>query len=115
MKMRKINSCLLKVKTKCMKKYLSRIIIVAILLTAVSCNDHFRFVISPIPGTPLMIRPITPGVGNIWIGGEWFWNGRNYAWRDGYWTLPLEGYEWFPGYWKKRNKGWFWEPGHWRK
>lgn len=89
---------------------------VAVLFTVLSsCNENFRFLISPIPQPHIIVRPVAPGPGNIWIEGEWFWNGRNYTWRQGYWTIPNNGYRWNPGLWKKRNAGWYWHPGHWKK
>ncbi|HEY8660458.1 MAG TPA: hypothetical protein VIL78_15595 [Hanamia sp.] len=98
-----------------MKKYLITMIFVTILFTLLSCNGHFRFLVDPIPSHPVIIQPMSPGAGNIWIGGEWFWNGSNYAWRDGYWARPLDGNRWVPGTWEKRNKGSYWKPGRWRK
>lgn len=98
-----------------MKKYLGKIVMGLLLLTAMSCNSHFRFFIDPLPGTPVVVHPVSPGIGYIWIDGEWFWNGRTYMWRDGYWTSPMHGHAWSPGQWKKSRSGWYWKGGYWRK
>lgn len=98
-----------------MKKKLSYIIMAVVVLIAASCNGHFRFIIDPIPGIPIVIQPTSPGAGYIWIGGEWFWNGNSYMWRDGYWTRPRDGHVWNPGHWRKSRGGWFWVPGYWRR
>jgi WXXGXW repeat (2 copies) len=103
-------------KIRYMKKKLGSIIIAVIVLTAASCNEHFRFIIDPIPpGIPIVIQPVSPGAGYIWIGGEWFWNGNAYTWRDGYWTRPHDRHVWSPGHWRKSRGGWFWVPGYWRR
>jgi hypothetical protein len=98
-----------------MKKYLGKISILLLLITTISCNGHFRFFVDPFPGMPVVIQPMSPGDGYIWIGGEWFWNGHTYMWRDGYWTRPLHGHTWTPGHWKKSRSGWYWAPGRWRR
>jgi len=98
-----------------MKKRINGVVILFLVMTAISCNSHFRFFVDPLPDTQIVIRPPVPGVGYIWIEGEWFWNGRTYKWRDGYWAKPAHGYNWKPGHWQKTGKGWYWVPGHWKR
>ena len=38
------------------------------------------------------VRPVSPGPGYVWIGGEWEWRGGNYHWRGGNWEQAREGH-----------------------
>jgi hypothetical protein len=98
-----------------MKQLINKIAVALLIISITSCNENFRFVISPRPLAPVITRPLSPGPAHIWIEGEWFWNGGSYTWRNGYWALPHNGYSWRPGLWKRRSNGWYWHRGHWKK
>jgi hypothetical protein len=47
--------------------------------------------------------PPTPGVGYVWIGGSWVWNGR-WVWEHGRWGRPPHpGAVWVPHRYETRN------------
>jgi hypothetical protein len=49
------------------------------------------------PPSPLVeVVPPSPGVGFIWIGGAWVWNG-SWVWESGHWDRPPHpGAIWIP-------------------
>jgi hypothetical protein len=59
------------------------------------------------------VRPVSPGPGYVWIGGEWEWRGGNYHWHEGNWEKAREGHTWKSGYWENGQKGYRWQKGHW--
>jgi hypothetical protein len=59
------------------------------------------------------LRPLAPGPGYIWIGGNWAWQLGRHVWIGGRWTLPPAGRVWVPGQWNHRGHGWRWHPGYW--
>jgi WXXGXW repeat (2 copies) len=94
-----------------MKNYL---IIAAFLSSAVlfsSCGP-VQFVSSR-PGDVMYNRPVAPGEGYIWIGGDWYWSGGNYQWREGRWDRPRAGHVWHEGNWSQGRRGYRWNRGHW--
>lgn len=76
-----------------------------------SCSGNYRFLVNPIPSAALIINPGGAVSGQIWISGDWIWNGSSYYWRDGYWRAPFPNRNWRPGYWQKRKNGYYWKPG----
>jgi hypothetical protein len=98
-----------------MKKFQNVIIASVFIFLLSSCETPQRFIVTTRLTPPFTVRPFSPGIGGVWIEGEWFWNGRNYDWRNGYWSHPINGYRWVPGNWKSRSSGWYWHTGHWRK
>jgi hypothetical protein len=65
------------------------------------------------PANVTYVRPVSPGSGYVWIGGEWEWTGGNYRWHEGSWQSHHEGRAWKSGYWENNHKGYRWHKGHW--
>ena len=99
--------------TDFMKKRYS-ILIICCLFLLLSCEGT-RFMIGTTPEPPITLRPLAPGIGYIWIEGEWFWNGATYQWRNGYWSHPVNHYRWVPGSWRSRHSEYYWNPGRWKR
>jgi len=57
----------------------------------------------PPPRIEYVGRP--PVVGQIWIGGFWFWTGHRHEWVPGHWEAPRRGYRW-------ERDGDRWRPEH---
>jgi hypothetical protein len=70
--------------------------------------------VSARPEPPYYARPASPGVGYVWIDGEWIVRGGRYHWREGYWRRSGTRV-WIGGSWESRNNGWYWRRGHWRR
>ena len=60
-------------------------------------------------------RPVSPGAGYLWIGGEWEWSGGNYRWNEGSWQQSREGRSYKSGYWQNDKRGYKWQKGGWQK
>lgn len=100
-----------------MKKYISKIIVMALLALSFTAAANAQFAIRIRPATPVInIRPVCPSPRHIWVNGEYVWRGGNYVYTDGYWAEPHAGYRgWVEGHWKSTRRGWVWVPGHWRR
>ena len=82
-------------------------------------------VAAPVPGGEVVATapppdyvetpPPAPGVGFVWIGGFWDWDGGHYVWRDGRWDRPGPGHrDWVRDRWVHGHGGYVHERGHWR-
>jgi hypothetical protein len=62
-------------------------------------------------------RPVSPGLGYIWIDGDWRWNHRSniYVHEHGYWTRPRTGQSYEPGHWESGPRGKSWVKGRWER
>ncbi len=65
------------------------------------------------PADVVYTRPVAPGPGYIWIGGDWVWSGNQYRWTEGHWDRARPGRVWHPGGWVPKNNGYRWRKGHW--
>ncbi len=90
-------------------KSLAIAFVIALFFTA--CDGDFYVTERPV--TPIYERPVSPGVGYIWVDGEWEWRGGRYEWRNGYWNAPRRQV-WHPGHWNQGRGGWAWRKGYWR-
>jgi hypothetical protein len=68
------------------------------------------------PPPPIVVRPLAPFPGTIWIEGEYVWSRRAgaYVIIPGYWARPRARGYWVPGHWAERRGGSFWVHGYWR-
>ena len=97
-----------------MKKLFSALGFLFILLIFVSGCGPSYVVVGTRPQPPIYERPVAPGVGYVWIEGEWVTNGHGYVYRQGYWARPRERYHrYVPGHWQRRGHGWRWQSGYW--
>ena len=62
-------------------------------------------------------RPASPGIGYIWIDGDWRWNHRSriYVHDHGYWTRPRSGRSYESGHWYSGPRGQYWVRGRWNR
>ena len=59
-------------------------------------------------------RTKSPGIGYVWVSGEWIWSSR-WVWKKGYYTRPPKGKsKWIYGKCNKRGNKWFWVRGYWQ-
>lgn len=74
-----------------------------------------RYTVSEQPAVPYYERPASPGVGYVWIDGDWYWSGGRYVYRNGYWARPRGHRVWVTGTWVHSGRGYYWNKGHWRR
>jgi len=68
----------------------------------------------PPPPAPVETMVVAPGLGYVWIDGEWMWNG-GWIWLGGHWGYPPYPHAvWVRGGWVQAPHGWQRVPGHWR-
>ena len=62
-------------------------------------------------------RPASPGIGYIWIDGDWRWDYRThvYAHEHGYWTRPKIHRSYEAGHWENGPRGKSWVRGRWNR
>ncbi len=91
--------------------YLSAVLFVVIFS---SCGPT-SVIVKQRPVAPVYARPISPGVGYVWVEGTWVGNRRTgYTYRNGYYVKPSRGrYHYKPGYWVKHRNGYYWKNGRW--
>jgi outer membrane lipoprotein SlyB len=66
------------------------------------------------PPAPVETVVVAPGPGNVWIDGEWMWNG-GWIWVAGHWGYPPYSHAvWVRSYWYHGSYGWRKVPGCWR-
>lgn len=84
-------------------------------VTARAPGSAVVYVDRPPPAPVAEVVPVSPGVGYVWVGGYWHWNGREHVWTRGHWARPTPGHsQWVPGHWSRGSHGHHWVPGHWR-
>jgi hypothetical protein len=94
-----------------MKNYLLALSMVSFLMLA-GCSAGY---VTARPADVTYVRPVSPGSGYVWIGGEWEWSGGNYRWQEGSWQHPRESHTWKSGYWENAHNGYKWHKGRWEK
>jgi hypothetical protein len=94
-----------------MKKNFLVIALTIITFTIVSCEG--TYVVGTQPVAPYYERPVAPGVGYVWIDGDWIFEGGHYVWHEGHWGYPRGNRTWQGGHWESRGNGWHWNRGHW--
>jgi hypothetical protein len=62
-------------------------------------------------------RPVSPGIGFIWIEGDWHWNYRThgYVHDHGYWARSKRGRSYEAGHWGSEPRGKYWVKGRWNR
>lgn len=62
-------------------------------------------------------RPASPGIGYIWIDGDWRWNrqSHNYVHDHGYWARSKSGHSYKKGHWESEPRGKYWVKGRWNR
>ncbi|BBM84233.1 hypothetical protein [Candidatus Uabimicrobium amorphum] len=70
---------------------------------------------SPFPQKRREFRRMkSPGVGYVWISGEWIWSSR-WVWKKGHYAKPPRGKsKWIYGKCSKRGNKWYWVRGYWQ-
>ncbi|MFD2873685.1 hypothetical protein ACFS5N_14460 [Mucilaginibacter ximonensis] len=64
---------------------------------------------------PVVVRPVRPSAGHVWVENEWVVRHGRYVERPGYWALPPRPRAvWVPGHWDRRPGGYIWIAGYWR-
>jgi hypothetical protein len=59
-------------------------------------------------------RGAAPSTGDVWIAGDWKYDGAKYVWVPGSWQRPAASdLTWVPGAWLKTSSGHEYIPGHW--
>jgi hypothetical protein len=59
-------------------------------------------------------RPVMPGSGYVWVGGNWDRDGDRWAWREGRWDRPPHrGARWIDNRNRREGHSFRHEPGHW--
>jgi hypothetical protein len=94
-----------------MKNYLLVLSILSCVIF-VGCTAGY---VSTRPADVTYVRPVSPGTGYVWVGGEWEYQGGNYHYHEGSWQQPRAGHTWKSGYWENGNKGYKWHKGEWQK
>jgi hypothetical protein len=96
-----------------MKKLLFILSLTAGLAAFTGCGPT-RYTVSSQPAVPYYARPAAPGVGYVWIDGDWYWRSNRYVYRHGYWARPRGHRAWVGGHWVHTPRGFYWQRGHWR-
>lgn len=94
-----------------MKKIIQVSMLILMLVGFAGCSGEY--VVTDQPAEPYYVRPASPGVGYVWIDGDWYWSGGRYVYRNGYWSRPRPGRTWAPGRWERHGNGWHWNRGRW--
>jgi WXXGXW repeat (2 copies) len=95
-----------------MKKLILAFIALFLLFSIYSCGPA-TITVTDRPAAPYGVRPGSPGIGYVWIDGDWYWSGGRYVYRDGYWSRPRGHRVWHTGDWQRRGNGWYWRKGRW--
>jgi hypothetical protein len=82
-------------------------------ISLLSCSTSGYVTTTPVQ--PVYERPPSPGVGYIWIDGDWSYEGNNYVWHEGRWGTPRGSRHWQSGVWQKRGNGFRWHRGGWHR
>lgn len=97
-----------------MKKLLVIISLVAGTVVFNGCGPS-RYTVAEQPAIPAYERPVSPGVGYVWVDGDWRWHGGRYVYGNGYWARPRGHRAWVGGTWVHTGKGYYWRRGYWRR
>jgi len=99
-----------------MKKHLSKVAVLAVIILAVSFSASAQIYVKVRPVVPVVVRPAPPSPVHVWIDEEWEPRGGTYVYVGGHWAAPPHpGYVWVPGHWRRHDVyGEAWVPGHWR-
>src|SRR5258706_12488335 len=96
-----------------MKKLVFILSLALSVLTLDSCGPG-RYTVTAQPSVPVYERPVSPGVGYVWVDGDWYRSGGRYVYRNGYWSRPRGHRTWAAGVWVRKGNGWYYKRGHWR-
>ena len=83
-------------------------------ISLLSCSGS-RYVVGVRPVQPVYERPVSPGLGYIWIEGDWRYQGNSYIWHEGNWGRSRGNRQWQSGVWLNRGNGYSWRRGNWRR
>ena len=61
----------------------------------------------PYPPPPARVEtiPVQKTAGEVWIDGQWEWDGKAWKWREGAWSTPPENAYFTPWMTKRRGDG----------
>jgi hypothetical protein len=101
-----------------MKKYGKVLILFSALTLFAVANSRAQIVVRARLGRPhtvMVVRPVRPIPGHVWVSEEWVPAGATYVYREGYWAAPPRPRAiWVPGNWRRHYSGYVWIAGHWR-
>lgn len=83
----------------------------ALMISLAGCAGEY--IVSTQPSEPYYVRPASPGVGYVWVDGDWYWRGGRYVYRNGYWARPHGARVWVGGSWYRHGNGYRWRRGYW--
>lgn len=100
------------------RSYQSRVVVTEpqVVVTQPQVGVDVEYVQMAPPAPYAEVVTVSPGVGYVWLGGEWIWSGGRHHWRSGSWARPPAGRNhWQSGGWNHRpGRGWQHQGGHWR-
>ncbi len=98
-----------------MKKYLTRVAMLSLIIMAVSFAASAQIYVKVRPAVPVIVRPAPPSPAHVWVAEEWEPRGGQYVFVGGHWAAPPHrGWIWVPGHWMHEGRGEWWVKGHWR-
>jgi hypothetical protein len=86
----------------------------AIILLVISCVSESRVVREKPVVTNVVVRPVPPYAGAVWVGPEWRWKHGRYIYVAPHYAHPRKAHVWVPGHWRNSPRGFVWVKGHWR-
>jgi uncharacterized protein YfaT (DUF1175 family) len=96
-----------------MKAFIIAVILMGCVAGFTSCSVESG-VVQTRPADVIYVRPVSPGPGYVWMGGNWVYRGGNYNWHEGRWHRVRAGRSWQDGRWEPAGNGWRWRRGYWR-
>ena len=97
-----------------MKQKFSKCLFLAAMLFTVSFSASSQIFVKVRPAFPVIVRPVQPGPGYVWVKEEWETDGNAYRYTGGKWVAPAQtGYYYKRGYWKTNAQGMTWVKGNW--
>ena len=83
-------------------------------VTFISCAPAPYAVVTTRPAAPVIVQPVSPYPGAVWIPGEYRWRGNRYVYINPHYARPRHGRVWISGGWVATRGGYVWRSGYWR-
>ncbi|HEY8936189.1 MAG TPA: hypothetical protein VIM65_13245 [Cyclobacteriaceae bacterium] len=67
---------------------MKKLMLIALLGLFIGSASYAQAVVVSVKPAPVLIRPLCPGPGHIWVSGMWRWDRRlrRSIWVEGYWS-----------------------------